>query len=145
MKVSRSNCHQEFLSVYKARSLVQWLGQKAHIQEVVGSNPAVYWIDVSNISYYIFNKKGNKGGQMGLTKKKYLKKLLSVYFPIKNCQKINNLNSVNFISVFNCLNYFFAQNICVNASAQIKHNLYIFLLLFLFLSELVISDISLLL
>jgi hypothetical protein len=51
-----------------ARSLVSWLGQKAHVQEVVGSNPAVYWMDVSNASY-IFNEKGNKGSQMGHTKK----------------------------------------------------------------------------
>jgi hypothetical protein len=27
------------------------------IQEVVGSNPAIYWMDVSNASYYIFNEK----------------------------------------------------------------------------------------
>jgi hypothetical protein len=46
----------------------------------VGSNPAVYWMDVSNASYYIFNeKKKNKGSQMGHTKKifkkpKYLQK-----------------------------------------------------------------------
>jgi hypothetical protein len=31
-----------------AKSLVYWLGQKAHVQAVVGSNPAVYWIDVSD-------------------------------------------------------------------------------------------------
>jgi hypothetical protein len=40
-----------------AISLVQWLGQKAHVQEVMGSNPAVYWFGVSNASYYIFNVK----------------------------------------------------------------------------------------
>jgi hypothetical protein len=40
----------------------------------VGSNPAAYWMDVSDASYYIFNeKKKNKGSQMGHTKK-YLKK-----------------------------------------------------------------------
>jgi hypothetical protein len=33
-----------------------------------GLNPAVYWIDVSDASYYM-NEKGNKGSQMGLTKK----------------------------------------------------------------------------
>jgi len=27
--------------------------QKAHVQEVVGSNPAEYWMDVSDASYYI--------------------------------------------------------------------------------------------
>ncbi len=56
--------------VFEARSLVQWLGKKAHVQEVVGSNPAVYWMDVSDDSYYIFNEKRNKGSQMGHTKKK---------------------------------------------------------------------------
>jgi hypothetical protein len=35
----------------------------------MGSNPAIYWLDVSNASYYIFNEKGNKGSQMGHTKK----------------------------------------------------------------------------
>ncbi len=49
----------------------------AHIQEVVGLNPAVYWMDVSDAnSYYIFNEKGNKGGQMGHTKKNWIKMLL---------------------------------------------------------------------
>jgi hypothetical protein len=42
------------------RSLVKWLGQKAHVQEIVGSNPAIYWMDVSDASYYIFTEKGNK-------------------------------------------------------------------------------------
>jgi hypothetical protein len=40
----------------------------------VGSNPAMYWMDVSGASYYIFNEKGNKGSKRGHTKKKYLKK-----------------------------------------------------------------------
>jgi hypothetical protein len=31
-------------------------------------------MDVSDASYYIFNKKGNKGSQMGHTKKKIFKK-----------------------------------------------------------------------
>ena len=44
-----------------------------HVQEVMGSNPAVYWMDVSDASYYIFiEKKKNKGSQMGHTKKKYI-------------------------------------------------------------------------
>jgi hypothetical protein len=34
-----------------------------------GSNPDEYWMDVSNASYYILNEKGNKGSQMGHTKK----------------------------------------------------------------------------
>jgi hypothetical protein len=42
------------------------------MQEVVGSNPAVYWMDGSDASYYIFNEKGNQGRQMAQTKK-YLK------------------------------------------------------------------------
>jgi hypothetical protein len=39
----------------------------------VGSKPAVYWMDVSVAGYYIFNDKGNKGSQMGHTKKIFLK------------------------------------------------------------------------
>jgi hypothetical protein len=35
----------------------------------VGSIPAVYWMDVSDASYYILNEKGNKDSQMGHTKK----------------------------------------------------------------------------
>jgi hypothetical protein len=38
-----------------------WLGQKAHIQEIVDLNPAVYYMDVSAASYYVFFVKGNKG------------------------------------------------------------------------------------
>jgi hypothetical protein len=48
-----------------------------------GSNPAIYWMDVSNASYYIFNEKENKGSQMGHTKKKYLKKLNLCSAPLK--------------------------------------------------------------
>jgi hypothetical protein len=33
------------------------LGLKAHVQEVVGSNPAVYWMDISDASCYIYNEK----------------------------------------------------------------------------------------
>ena len=50
----------------------------AHDQEVMGSNPdTVYWMDVSNTSYYINIQENNenKGGQMGHTKK----------INIKNC------------------------------------------------------------
>jgi hypothetical protein len=44
------------------------------IQEVMGLNPAVYWMDVSNASYYKSNeKKKKKGRQMGHTKNNYLK------------------------------------------------------------------------
>jgi hypothetical protein len=35
----------------------------------VGSNSAIYWMDVSDASYYIFNEKENKGSQMGHTNK----------------------------------------------------------------------------
>jgi hypothetical protein len=42
----------------------------AHDQEIVGSNPGtVYWMDVSNASYYIIENIENKGSQMGHTKK----------------------------------------------------------------------------
>jgi hypothetical protein len=43
----------------------------AHNQEVVGSNPGtVYWMAVSDASYYINTKiTKNKGSQMGNTKK----------------------------------------------------------------------------
>jgi hypothetical protein len=55
-----------------------WLGQKTQVQEVVGSNPAIYWMNVSNASYYIFNEKGNKGSQVGHTTKNIFKKELKV-------------------------------------------------------------------
>jgi hypothetical protein len=50
----------------------------AHDQEVVGSNPdTVYWMDVSNASYYINIQENNKnkGSRTGQTKKIFLKKL----------------------------------------------------------------------
>ena len=48
----------------------QGRGLTTHIQEDMGSNPTVYWMDVSDASYYIFiEKKKNKGSQMGHTKK----------------------------------------------------------------------------
>ncbi len=56
--------------------MVKWLGQKAHVQEVVGSNPAVYWMDVNEASYYI-EKKMNKGSQMGHTKKIFKKTIVN--------------------------------------------------------------------
>ncbi len=48
---------------------------KAHVQEVVGSNPAVYWMDVSDASYYIHENNENKGSRMGHTKKIFKKNL----------------------------------------------------------------------
>jgi hypothetical protein len=41
--------------------------------KVVGLNPAVYWMDVSDASYYKLNEKGNKGSQIGHTKTKFFK------------------------------------------------------------------------
>ncbi len=47
----------------------------AHDQKIVGSNPgSLYWMDVSNASYYIVEKLKNKGSQMGHTKKIFWKK-----------------------------------------------------------------------
>jgi hypothetical protein len=47
----------------------------AHDQEIVGSNPGtVYWMDVSDASYYIVEILKNKGSQMGHTKKIFKKK-----------------------------------------------------------------------
>jgi hypothetical protein len=49
-----------------------WLRQTAHDLEVVGSNPGtVYWMDVSDASYYINTQENNenKGSQMWHTKK----------------------------------------------------------------------------
>jgi hypothetical protein len=48
----------------------------AHDIEVVGSNPGtVYWMDVSDASYYINIQENNEneGSQMGHTQKKYFK------------------------------------------------------------------------
>jgi hypothetical protein len=56
----------------------------AHDQEIVGSNPGtVYWMDVSDASYYIVEKLKNKGCQMGHTKKNINKKKQKKkqYFP----------------------------------------------------------------
>jgi hypothetical protein len=47
--------------------MVYLLRQMAHDQEVVGSNlGTIYWMDVSDDRY---KKIGNKGSQMGHTKK----------------------------------------------------------------------------
>ena len=49
----------------------------AHDQEVMGSNPGtVYWMDVSDASYYIQENNENKGSRMGHTKKNKIKKKL---------------------------------------------------------------------
>jgi hypothetical protein len=39
----------------KARSLVEWLGQKAHVHNVLEFK--TYWMDVSEPSNYIYNNK----------------------------------------------------------------------------------------
>jgi hypothetical protein len=59
-------------------------GRKIHVQEVVGSNPAVYWMDVSDASYYIYiEKKKNKGSQIGHTKKYFFLSVLVLYKSLK--------------------------------------------------------------
>ncbi len=51
------------------------LVNKTHDQEVVGSNPAVYWMDVINIEITL-KRKRIKVAKWG-TPKKYLKKISS--------------------------------------------------------------------
>jgi hypothetical protein len=41
-------------------------------------------MDVSDASYYIFNEKGNKGSQMGHTKKKNLKNYFKIFVSKRN-------------------------------------------------------------
>jgi hypothetical protein len=53
----------------------------------MGLNPAIYWMDVSNCN---FNEKGNKGSQMGQTKKKiyffcFLQKILFTVHKMIRC------------------------------------------------------------
>ena len=56
----------------------------------MGSNLAVYWMDVSDASYYMsIEKKKNKGSQMGHTKK-YLKKNL-LFGNSSSCMAWNSL------------------------------------------------------
>jgi hypothetical protein len=60
----------------------------AHDQEVMGSNTGtVYWMDVSNASYYInaHENNKNKGSQMGHTKKIFLKNVTFVKRAWSNC------------------------------------------------------------
>ncbi len=66
-----------------------WLGQKAQVQEVVGSNPAIYWMNVSNASYNIFNEKGNKGSQKGHAKKKRIKVIETVKILVFEVSRIS--------------------------------------------------------
>ena len=54
---------------YKGESHGLVVRQTTHDQEVVGSNPgSVYWMDVSDASYYIQENNENKGSRMGHTK-----------------------------------------------------------------------------
>ncbi len=47
---------------------------KADSSPLVGSNPStVYWMDISDASYYINKNNKNKGSRMGLTTKKIIK------------------------------------------------------------------------
>jgi hypothetical protein len=53
----------------------------AHDQEIMGSNPCtVYWMDVSDASYYNKRKIENKGSQMGHTKKYFKNKTKKLHF-----------------------------------------------------------------
>ncbi len=46
--------------------MVLWLRQMAHDQEVMGSNPGtIYWMDVSDASYYVLNKMEIKVAKWG--------------------------------------------------------------------------------
>jgi hypothetical protein len=65
----------------------------AHDQEIVGSNHGtVYWMDVSNASYYIQEKMKNKGSQMGHTKKifKTYISILKLNLYVKSGQPFHN-------------------------------------------------------
>ena len=54
--------------------MVWWLRQTAYDQEVMGSNPGtVYWMDVSDASYYIQENTKIKVAEWG-TPKKFRKK-----------------------------------------------------------------------
>jgi hypothetical protein len=64
-----------------ARAMLYWLRHPSHDQEVVGSNPStIYWMDVSDASYYINIHKNNKnkGSRMGHTKNIFKKKILKL-------------------------------------------------------------------
>jgi hypothetical protein len=59
--------------------MVKWLRQRTHDYEAVGSNPAtVYWMVVSDASYYIQENNKNIGSPMGHTKKGSLRLMLSL-------------------------------------------------------------------
>ncbi len=45
-----------------------WLGQNAQVLEVVGSNPAIYYMNVNDASYHIFNEKEIKVAKWGTLK-----------------------------------------------------------------------------
>ena len=63
----------------------------AHDQEIVGSNPGtVYWMDVSDASYYISEKLKIKVAKWGKPKKKKKKQS---HKNLVNNEKISNLKS----------------------------------------------------
>ena len=84
--------------------MVLWLRQTAHNQEVVSSSPdTVFWMDVSDASYYIEENNENKGSQMRHTKKKYLRNNSLIFvnteiISFKNSPK--KLNNTHFMKTF---------------------------------------------
>jgi hypothetical protein len=55
----------------------------------VGSNPAVYWMDVSEASYYILiEKKKNKGSQTGANQKFFFEKMNIFSLEMKIIEKV---------------------------------------------------------
>jgi hypothetical protein len=75
----------------------------AHDQEVVGSNPGtVYWMDVSDASYYIHNNNENKGSQKKKKKKKrssleyYFNKIIFLFIQIGRVNNVENINVMFF-------------------------------------------------
>jgi hypothetical protein len=60
-------------------------------------------MDVSDASYYIFNEKGNKGSQMGHTKKIFKKKkVLNNFVRFKPRIKVyNDMNDIAFFKTDN--------------------------------------------
>ncbi len=75
----------------------------AHDQEIMGSNPGtVYWMDVSDASYYIIEKLKIKVAKWG-TPKKYLKKRMFVisclFLNVLMTRPDTNLNNIS-LSMF---------------------------------------------
>ena len=67
----------------------------AHDQAAVGLNPGtVYWMNVSNASYYIQENNKNKGSRMGLTTKKIIKNSYETGFYKPTILQMHSLISV---------------------------------------------------